>query len=1396
MSAETVGDAAVAAFVERLKSGESLDDILRPPIAPVEEAFLKRAAVPRTFDRTLYDALLRGQDGPSFESLGDDPRMEMFGHRPRSCRVRPDLQPYLRGLWWPDGRLPARPQPPPPDLAALLRSLVAHYAKANDQLERLYHLCLLDEDEAVELLGELYRTADAEFDLARCQDVIGAVGLDERPSLIGPKLRARANELARSLRVRGAYATDYYRTARFFVPDGLEADIATLLDGSAGRVVQIVAEGGMGKTMRMRWFIARKCVVEGIPVARIDFDDIDPVVVGTDPWLVLLEFALQLSDQLPGTPFDKLAADFGEYRALLRGGNQVGGVSRQVDLQTIRYRADPQVASRLRAGLAEREGGQTVVLILDTTEEIVLPVARDVSALWHRLAFLVDDPGVRLIVAGRYDLAARSPGFAAAFPGASVEQIKPFSEEQAAAYLHGRGIENAALIDEIVRQSDGRPFKLALFGDIVAQRPDLTADDVAAYQAPDLLFLVERVLDRIPDRGVRWLLRYGVIPRWLSLSIAHDLLGPYLARAMAGDPAFDDPADDAMPPTKRLGEPAFPIGIEQEAAPGIDRLWETLRDYASVASWVSMDGDSLRFQPEVVEPMREVLRHRPAWMILQGAAADWYEHRAGDDPDQWGQWISEAAYHRFQRDGEAAVEWWQGQLDRGWTLGRMDWLRRLVDAAPPAIGLGPPEGAVAGDADAARPAAPGSTVIAAFESAAIEVTEIERREAPSTDPAWASARERLEGAVSLDGGRGFIKPMQLAVYRATIAYGLDDVASSLEHIGDARSAAGTDVDRAMLDTLYAEVLVGSGAADGDQATADALDRLAGLARSDQAGSEGTVAHGIHALARTELRNDRIAQAIDVYEAGIRMLAPNSRGSLDVALLATDVEARWARSGAALARLDSLRADAMEPAEQLRLDAVRARAQLEARRPSEAIRTTDAVLGELTKPDPSIDPAVDPVELEATAREIRGAAYADSMIHTAALDELDRARGLWSSRHDAEGVGRTLVASATVQLRGRGDVNQARQFIDGMQSAAPAAGGEAWTDGELRRAEWYARTGDHARAGTIVDETLGSLGAQPARRIASIVMGLALGAETDRARYLGLLLEALRGVAVGSMRLAFLRDLEMVPSLEDLAAPDDLRALRELCSATDGLTTPVDEALAGLRIVEVERIAGDRDAARARLERLVGELERLDAWAALGDALDAALRLDDADLALEIGDTLERAASIGSDLVSPEARAAHVALLAPAAIARGRLDEAEALIVAVEPVVLQDPRSSLSARMLGARADLARARGDREEATNSLRVAADTWRGLGDQVAAAEVEAAIRALDLESDVQIERPLGGARHGSRPSRASPRSAGARPGVRPSRAHGLHRPTRRGRDRRAGGDPRLRARFLAGG
>jgi tetratricopeptide (TPR) repeat protein len=1335
MTDRTVTDPAIAALIGRIQAGETLEEITRARIAPEDESYLKRVAVPRLFDRHLYDAILRPTGGPSFDSVRNDTRIERLSGYHVRLSVRPDLQPQLRALWWPDGRLPARPEAPPPELAKLLRRLVDYYAEVNDPLERLYHLSLIDERGAVLLLRELYQAADEQFDLAGCQNAIAAVGLNERPSLIGADLRAETNELSRALRVRGAFATDYYRTARFFVPEGLMDQISGFIQGTPSRVVQVVAEGGMGKTMRIRWFIARKCIAEGIPVARIDFDDVDPVVVGTDPWLVLLEFALQLHDQLRGTPFERLAADYGEYRPLLGRGSRVDGSGKgAVDLQAIRERAEADVLERFHAGLGEGAGDRPVVLILDTTEELVLPVRRNVTKLWTLLhALLEDHPGVRLILAGRHDLVPRSEGFATTFPEAIVHQIKPFSDAQAESYLRGRGIDDKELRHEIVRQSGGRPFKLALFGDIVQQEPDLTAERVAAYKGPDLLFLVERVLDRIPDEDVRWLLRYGVIPRWLTLEVARDVLAPFLARAKAGDPAFDDPREDSMPSNRRLGEDNFPIGMAPDQQPSIENVWAMLREYSAAASWVSMDGEALRFQPEVVEPMREVLQNRPAWAILQGAVAEWFERHAVDDPERWGESTAEAAYHRFQRDGEAAVPWWQAQLDRAWDVGRTDWLRRIAEVAPR---TDESDGTIEAEPDASlRPA---STVLAEFEFAAIDITELWRRDAPPSEQGWSAAGERLDRAVALDDGRGIIPASRHSLLQATLAYGQGQIAAALDEIEVGRSLQENVVDRAAFATLNAAVLASSGDEGSKQATDEALQRLGELVESDETALHDSVALSIQTLASIDLRNDRIAAAIAVYDQGLGLLVEQPGRRIDLGLLAADVEARWCQPGASLARIESVDRDidrgaAATPVQRLRRDTTRARAELAAGRPTRAIPIVNRVLEELDHATVGSAESNEWQQLDASAREIRGQAKAD-LLQQDALDDLDAALERW--RPDTEGMGRTRVVAATFQLRGRGDLHQARQYLDGLASSPPPLGGDAWTDSHLRRTEQYGRLGDRGRVREKIDEVLRSV-ETPSRKIRAGLMGLAFGTGSDRSYFAATVLDALRSVEPGAMRLACLRDIELVPKLEPDVGPADRQALRELGGSTDGLTTPADDALAQLRIVEVERITGDREAAVQRLRRQVERLATFEAWTALDHAIDAALRLDDPDLALDIGDTIER----GAGSIQPNARASQIARLVPAAIERGRLEEADAMLAEADRVLADDPRSGSAARLHVARARLLRQRGAPVEAGHALRVALDTYRALGDTPAAAEVEAGIRETDAE--VAAATPASSAR-----------------------------------------------------
>ena len=73
------------------------------------------------------------------------------------------------------------------------------------------------------------------------------------------------------------------------------------------------ASAADGKTMHVRWLIARRCVPAKarIPCARIDFDQVDPIAATREPYLVLLAMAEQLDRQLPGDAFGKLVRTYG-----------------------------------------------------------------------------------------------------------------------------------------------------------------------------------------------------------------------------------------------------------------------------------------------------------------------------------------------------------------------------------------------------------------------------------------------------------------------------------------------------------------------------------------------------------------------------------------------------------------------------------------------------------------------------------------------------------------------------------------------------------------------------------------------------------------------------------------------------------------------------------------------------------------------------------------------------------------------------------------------------------------------------------------------------------------------------------------------------------------------------
>src|SRR5207244_2284181 len=95
------------------------------------------------------------------------------------------------------------------------------------------------------------------------------------------------------LNARILWADDFYRTGRYLE----RAELTRVLKGLLGLedprhwALQLYAQGGAGKTMFLRWTVARVCVPRHLPVARLDFDNPETVALVQEPWRLTLALA-------------------------------------------------------------------------------------------------------------------------------------------------------------------------------------------------------------------------------------------------------------------------------------------------------------------------------------------------------------------------------------------------------------------------------------------------------------------------------------------------------------------------------------------------------------------------------------------------------------------------------------------------------------------------------------------------------------------------------------------------------------------------------------------------------------------------------------------------------------------------------------------------------------------------------------------------------------------------------------------------------------------------------------------------------------------------------------------------------------------------------------------------
>jgi tetratricopeptide (TPR) repeat protein len=669
----------MTADLERLlatiQSATSWEDFVKayPPteLTPAERELNARCAAAGIFDQRLYDEVLtRGLDGEEHQSFEEFTRstivQPVVGSEQIFKVTEPQRAEYLRQ--WTDDRL-----------KDFSRELVAFYEGTGDDVAALAHLIVAEPERAKERFLELYKEADDRFDLARCDSLLRVVR--ERSSL-RPELTQVLNDREQYYRGRTLFADSYFRTVSFYRRDAITAAFEEFLCDPDAWIFQLYASGGFGKTMYLNWFASRYCAVEiprnvkalagrRIPVARLDFDFIHLRAANRWPWLLLLPIARQLDQQVAHPPFRRLIRDLEEFDVMLR---RPSVIDRRVPIAEIESKLQTVTANRaavapdqFMSGLGSIPG--PVIVILDTLEEAVLHHQAALRLLLQQLKDIRGAyNGLKVILSGRYDLRepGRFPDFAPLIPQTRSFQIPPFSIEEARDYLRSkRDLKDYHPVDAIVRKASGNPFKLSLFADLALSRSSLTAEEIENYPRLDFAYLIERVILRIPDEEgeVRWALRYGVIPRQLTLEFMREVMAPHIVDAMRSERPRDR-ANETLPKPYAAKKP-FRSEPGGSSVKSMEIVWSELQKYASSYGWVTSNEGALQFQPEVVTPMRMLLQQQDLFRLLHRDAARYFKSRADtqqNDSSRWAVSMAEAVYHVFQLYGVRASRYWKRSL--------------------------------------------------------------------------------------------------------------------------------------------------------------------------------------------------------------------------------------------------------------------------------------------------------------------------------------------------------------------------------------------------------------------------------------------------------------------------------------------------------------------------------------------------------------------------------------------------------------------------------------------------------------------------------------------------------------------------------------------------------------
>ncbi|WP_419997984.1 hypothetical protein [Streptomyces boninensis] len=1175
---------AAAELTAKLNRGEALDDIRRQLLPDHWTAALQAASVARYFDAKTYRSVIAEFAGDRPPALSELIKAQAVVELPRGLLQVPDAHRLAYFLSWLGEKggtgLPDR-------LVGLERRLSEHWHARGRPAERLRHLILADPEAAGAYFERQFAAGDARRDFGRCQDLILVLADPDRAPLAKRTLLRRAETRAGYLRARTHWAPDYARSAQFLEPDGLWGRAKELLYGPGPRVWQMHGPAGSGKTMQLRWLVARRLVTPDLDVtcARIDFDHVDPLNGARWPWLLLLELADQLELRLPARAFTGLD-EYAAYRSLLSdpsspaAAEAARGIRTQHE-QRIRDEVVEAFISRFNQSFA---ADLPVLVVVDTMEEVLLRSPSHADGLLRLLGEVLERcPAIRLIVAGRAPLAGgrHDAAFAALGPYRDVP-VLPFSEAEARRYLREiRSISDPELLRVVIERSAGMPFHLALFADDVDQNPDVSPEELRTLRTPLLSYLVNRVVRRIEDPVVRWLLRYGVIPRRLRQEHVESILRPHLEQVTADD----SPEHDAH--HLRGQEDVFPA-IDPPSTEQLETAWRKLLDYAATSSWiteVTEDERSVVFHSAVLQPMRDLISDLSVFARLHRDFAVQFERLAAEttQPERRIRFLREALYHRFQMRDPQAPRRWREELEHAWAAGDTQGLRGLAEE-------------ILGDEYVERDSprrTPGGATLITYElmaEAQLNLGYALFREGMA-DGVPSAAHDHMWSDVELCLAKADDLFKQAGVTERTYAVREEVLRATLQALYGSPGEAVLRIERKVLadrelpelERLWGlSIRAASLRLLHSAAAAQAYQEVVAFARTvnrpDIAATAAATGAGEHRLL------GEVDQATELYALAAGLRATAGLPVFPAVAQQAGLLLRCRRPAEALAILDAV--SPTPPADQAALARLQAKAQLQLGREAEALaalQRADAVAERLHG-------AQRYRQLALTA-QLRGVALGELQDIGAADDCFTRATGLWTELGYLAGEPESHYLYARFLLRDSQDLPAARRVLEPHE--APGQEPEFALRLQLLIQEWAVRSGvpRSGQAPPLPYETLPGL-VRPLHALCRIAADDSPAAHPDAVRELT---GALGGIQPVQARLATLRDLADNPALQGRVDWADLEPYFGACVPDPGAYGP-DDALAQLLIAQVRGhadAAGVDRAARILIDGAAGN--RLTVW---------------------------------------------------------------------------------------------------------------------------------------------------------------------------------------------------------